>query len=43
MYGNNKLVLELIVVVKVGVGYIVVDLMIEIECFDVIVGEVGIV
>jgi diaminopimelate decarboxylase len=43
LHGNNKSVAELTAAVKVGVGHVVLDSMIEIERLDAIAGEAGIV
>ena len=42
-HGNNKSVPELTAAVKAGVGYIVLDSMIEIDRLDAIAGEAGVV
>ncbi|OBK56375.1 diaminopimelate decarboxylase, partial [Mycolicibacterium fortuitum] len=43
LHGNNKSVPELSTAVKVGVGHVVVDSLIEIERLDRVAGEAGIV
>lgn len=43
LHGNNKSIAELTAAVKAGVGYIVLDSMIEIERLDAIAAEAGIV